>query len=142
MFTRSIEIKNVKYIEIINESNLKYKSLEDNLYCKLNDIYFNVDCIEIIEEAELFNAIITNNINFMERTPNFEYSNILNNKLFLNKIIKFLKKLSIDDFYFDNYDNLILLKYIDLSEYISYNLWYDDLKNLIMNLEDKMNILD
>jgi len=135
MCTRSIEYDGIKYIEIINDKELKLKSLEDNLYCKLNDIYFNIDNLDFIEEADYFNIVLTNGITFPERNSLFKYSNLINNKLYLREIIRFLKNISEYDFYFDK---LPIYDLLDLEEYIQFDIWYQELKDIISLLELKL----
>ena len=138
MCTRSIEYDGKKYMEIINNKDLKYKSLEDNLYCKLNDIYFNIDNLEDTEEADYFSIILTNGITFPERNPLFQYSNIIKNKLYLREIIRFLKKISESDFYFEKYQIYDLL---DLDEYLEFDIWFQEIKDLVNLLELKLQDL-
>lgn len=135
MCSRSIEYNGVKYMEIINNRELKLKSLEDNLFCKLNDIYFNIDNLDYTEEADYFNLILTNGITFPQRTESFHYSNIIHNKLYLREIIKFLKNISESDFYFDIIQPY---EFITLDDYLEFNIWIKELNDLVSILESKL----
>ena len=47
-------INNIKYIHLSNENHLKNKSLEDNVYFTLRDIFYNISGFDYCMEANAF----------------------------------------------------------------------------------------
>jgi hypothetical protein len=64
---------NIKYLQLANENHLKNKSLEDNVYFTLRDIFANVSGLDYCMEANGFNTKLTNGISYEERTIDFTY---------------------------------------------------------------------
>jgi hypothetical protein len=61
----------------MNDNQFKKKSLYDNVYFTLRDIFANADSADIIMEANGFNRRLTDGICFEVRTERFKYSNEL-----------------------------------------------------------------
>ena len=69
-------INSVKHVGLLNDNAFKSKSLEDNVYFTLRDIFWNGspdDCFS----ANHFNSLLTNGVSFEERGENFRYTNVL-----------------------------------------------------------------
>jgi len=64
-------INGIKYMYINDDNDFKKKSLEDNIYFTLRDIFWNCDSPDTCFEANYFNGRLTNNICFEERTERF-----------------------------------------------------------------------
>ena len=91
----------IYYIELHNYNNLKNSSLEANVYFTLRDIFNNAKYLEYSLEANEYNNKLTNNICYEERTPTFQYTEVLKNKEYLESLIKWLSQFSqISDFDF------------------------------------------
>jgi len=83
-------INGIKYMYINDDNNLKKKSLEDNLYFSLRDIFWNSASSDTCIEANAYNDMLTNNICYEERTEKFCYTNILYQKDSVEKILRWL----------------------------------------------------
>ena len=64
----------------MNDNQFKKKSLCDNFYFTLRDIFTNTDSFDICDIANYFNTRLANNICFEDRTERFEYTNLLHEK--------------------------------------------------------------
>jgi hypothetical protein len=69
-------IEGVRYVGLMNDNSFKSKSLEDNVYFTLRDIFWNGEIDDLLS-ANYFNGLLTNNISFQERDERFEYANLL-----------------------------------------------------------------
>lgn len=94
-------IQFIKYIKLCNDNYLKDKSLEDNVYFTLRDIFINISGSDYCMEANEFNSKLTNNIYYDGRTSDFKYTDILNDKTYLSKLTKWLLSISQSDFDFE-----------------------------------------
>jgi hypothetical protein len=85
-------------IRLKHGNGMKKKSLEANLYFTLSDIQINT----IVAKDKYFigdlKNELTDNIQFEDRTSNFEYSNVLHNKEYLKKLNDLLQNIRICDF--------------------------------------------
>jgi len=132
-------INGTKYVHLHNNNEFKKKSLEDNIYFTLRDIFLNISDIHQCLRANEFNYKLTNHIRFEERTDAFQYANVLQNKEYVSELIKWLdciKKYSFDfDDEDDNKDDEDDNKDDEpLENYIKYDDWwvqFDELKNLL-----------
>lgn len=127
-------INGIKYIKLCNDNYLKNISLEDNLYFTLRDIFVNSFSSDYCMEANDFNSKLTNNIYYEDRTSDFKYTNILDDKTFLNKLNKWLKSITQSDFDFEplNDDSYTLLLFED------WWIQFEGLKELLNNKLDNM----
>ena len=135
-------INDIKYVCLMNNNSFKSKSLEDNIYFTLRDIFWNGN-VEECMNANHFNRLLTNNIAFEERNNNFNYSNILYDyksnftqhlynwicsitkvELTYNILFEFLKPEKDEE--------------IDMSEYIKYDVWWDQLLDLRKKLKEHL----
>ena len=130
-------IDGIRYVGLMNDNSFKSKSLEDNVYFTLRDIFWNGDPEQCMT-ANHFNGFLTNNICFEERDKKFEYSNLLYdyNYNFTQKLYNWLclfKKISMFDFL-----ELEEGEDIDMDYYIKYDDWWDQLQELIKKLEEQL----
>ena len=95
-------IDGVKYIHLMNDNDFKKKSLYDNVYFTLRDIFCNAESADTIMTANDFNGRLTNNICFEDRTEKFQYSNELHQKYFVERLQRWLKKFNIHYFEFED----------------------------------------
>jgi hypothetical protein len=135
MGTRGILYNGTKYLYLINDNTLKQKSLEDNIYFTLRDIFTNIDDFQFAMEANIINDQLTNGILYQERTEDFSYSTILMNDLsFIDKLKRWLS--SICEYYFDFEE---VEEDIDLDNYLLWEVWILQLQELIKVLEEKIH---
>jgi len=141
-------IDGIKYVGLMNDNSFKSKSLEDNVYFTLRDIFLNGE-IDDIMSANHFNGLLTNNISFGERDAKFEYTNLLYdyNSDYTQKLYDWLAcltgykltskpnrwKNSMFDFENPDEDDEI-----DMSRYMKYDDWWDQLQELIKKLEEQL----
>ena len=126
----------VKYLKLFNDNNLKTKSLEDNVYFTLRDIFINVSDFDNCIQSNVFNEKLTNNIYYEDRDDNFKYTNILNDDVYLYNLNKWLNNINETNFDFlepsidaderekDLYYN------VDLQNYIKFDSWIEQFNNL------------
>lgn len=121
----------------MDENELKGKSLEDNIYFTLRDIFWNGDSEQCMT-ANHFNSILTNNISFEERDKNFKYANVLHdyNSNYTKQLYNFLqifKKISMFDFL-----ELEEGEDIDMDYYMKYDDWWHQFEQLLGDLANHM----
>lgn len=130
-------IDGIRYIGLMNDNELKSKSLEDNVYFTLRDIFWNADCDDCIS-ANYFNDLLTNNISFEERNENFRYTNILYDyhSDYTKKLYRWICTITTyKDTIFDFYDQETDPK----QKYIKYDEWWEQLLDLRKKLEEILN---
>ena len=93
-------INGVKHIYINDDNDLKKKSLYDNVYFTLRDIFWNCDSQDTCIQANYFNGCLTNNICFEERTEKFQYSNELHQTDYVERLQRWLKRFNPNYFEF------------------------------------------
>jgi hypothetical protein len=71
MATRGIIYNDIKYLYLINPNHLKKKSLGDNVYFTLRDIFQNINDFQFAMESNTYNAKLTNGVFYEERTNDF-----------------------------------------------------------------------
>ena len=105
----------VKYMSLLDDNELKLKSLNDWVYYTLRDIFWNVyEERHIMKASELNETLIING----------KYTDALNEPPFLNKLYAFL--MSIDDAYFKFSDS----HFNGGESYMEYSLWWKQYKDL------------
>jgi hypothetical protein len=141
-------IDSIRYVGLMNDNSFKSKSLEDNVYFTLRDIFWNGG-IDDLMKANHFNGLLTNNISFEERDKRFEYANILYdyNSDYTTKLYDWLSRLSgykrtanvngRKDSMFE-FLEVEEDEEIDMSEYMKYDDWWDQLQQLIKKLEEQL----
>jgi hypothetical protein len=136
MSTRGIKYNGTNYLRLFHPNDWKQKSLEDNIYFTIRDIFQNIDDFQFAMEANMFNDKLTNGVIYEERTSDFIYSNILNEDFsFVYKLSKWLSYIC--EYYFDFEE--VVDETIDLDKYILFDEWisqFDILKEL---LDEKLN---
>jgi|688.fasta_scaffold32362_4 hypothetical protein len=141
-------IDGIRYIGLMNDNSFKRKSLEDNVYFTLRDIFWNGE-VDDLMTANHFNGILTNNICYEDRSKNFNYANILYDyeSDYTKKLYNWLSlitgyklnskpngwKDSIFEFREVEEDDEI-----DMTQYMKYDDWWEQLQELIKKLEDQL----
>lgn len=137
MATRGIIYNDIKYLYLINPNHLKKKSLEDNVYFTLRDIFQNIDNFQFAMESNTYNAKLTNGVFYEERTNDFSYSNVLNDDFsFVYRLATWLS--SICEYYFD-FEKIEENIDIDLEKYIPFEEWISQLNILREHLNNKIS---
>jgi hypothetical protein len=118
-------IDNIKYMCLHNDNELKKRSLEDNVYFTMRDIYLNTNSADIAFEVNDLNYGLSNGIRYEDRDNTFQYANVLHNKKYLLELITSLVYLCKDDFVFkENKPKL------QSQEYIKFDDWWVQFKKL------------
>lgn len=137
-------INGVRYICLFNnnDNTLKSKSLEDNVYFTLRDIFRNGDYGDIMK-ANHFNSLLTNNIPFENREEKFKYTNCLHKYDYIKSLLQWLKQISLIsesgnyfDFEVNEDEELNNLTFIKIED------WLEKLKELILLLEKRLKRID
>lgn len=140
-----------KYVFLCNSHPLKYRSLEDNVYFTLRDIFMNAASADDAIECNQFNIQLTNEICYEDRTDTFTYTDVLQDKAFVEGLVKWLNytRPNLDLFFTDTIDeddHLIFhgrqlttkWKYSEsdkMNEYLPLDAWMEDfnvLKNILL----------
>jgi len=135
MSTRGIKYNGTKYLYLIHPNDWKQKSLEDNIYFTIRDIFQNIDDFQFAMEANIFNYTLTNGVSYEERTNEFTYSNILNKDVdFITRISKWLSYIC--EYYFDFEE--VVEETINIDKYILFDEWISQLDILKKLLDKKL----
>ena len=126
-------INGIKYMYINNDNEFKKKSLEDNVYFTLDDIFWNVTSADTCFQANDFNYELTNGVCFKDRTEKFKYNNVLYQKDYVKRLKNWFKYFSVYYFEFiyledEEYEE------IDMEKYMKWDDWwvqFEELRNLI-----------
>ncbi len=129
IYTRLINGK--KYLKLHDHNYYKSISLEDNVYFTLRDLFLNISHdITICMNVVWFTEKLTNYTFYEDRKIDFKYSNMLNNKLYLQHLLKFLNQINEDSFEF-----IVPPEDIDIGEE-AINAYYDINLSTYLILED------
>lgn len=124
-------IDNIEYIEVLFNNKLKSKSLEDNIYYILRDIFWNCDEEYDIIMTKKFNKILKNDDSF----ENSEYTDVLYDYCseFTQELYDYLKNFTKERIYFieDKYEE-------KENEYMILHDWWGQLQQLIKKLEEQL----
>jgi hypothetical protein len=129
-------IGRIRYVRLMHDNSFKSKSLEDNVYFTLRDIFLN-GYLEHCYTANYFNGLLTNNISFEERKENFEYANVLHdyNSDYTKKLYNWLYYLNGNMFDFkEPYED----EEIDMSKYMNIDDWWAQFLELNKKLEEQL----
>jgi hypothetical protein len=145
-------IHGVQYICLMNDNSFKSKSLEDNVYFTLRDIFWNGE-IDDVMSANHYNGLLTNGVSFEERDAHFEYTNVLYdyNSDYTKQLYDWLASLtgykltskpngwkdsmiSFREVEEDDSD----VNEIDMTRYMKYDDWWDQLQELMKKLEEQL----
>ena len=122
----------VKYMRLCNDNDFKKKSLYDNVYFTLRDIFVNAESYDDIMAANLYNDKISGGVYFEDRTDKFEYVNLLEQKDFLEKLKKWLKSIRKHDcFEFRESD-----EDEDAKKYMKLDDWWEQFEKLKQLIEE------
>ena len=141
-------IKGVRYVGLMNDNSFKSKSLEDNVYFTLRDIFWNGE-IDDLMSANNYNGLLTKGVSFEERDKNFEYANLMYdyNSDYTQKLYDWLARLtgykltSNQKAWKDRMFEFLELEEgeeINMSEYMKYDDWWDQLQELVKKLEEQL----
>lgn len=142
MDLHKIQIDDICYVRFYKGNELKPNSLEDNVYFTLRDIFGLHDDFNFALQANYLNHELTGGISYDERNEideTFKYANSLNEIEYLTKLNRFLKYIYLEDFTFEKInDNDLIEQNINLHKFIPFTLWFQNLKNLIKLLKNKL----
>jgi hypothetical protein len=131
----------IKYLQLANENYLKYKSLEDNVYFTLRDIFANVSGLDYCMEANGFNSKLTNGIYYEERTKDFTYTDVLNDKIYIKNLSNWLSYIKKCDFEFeaiaDDADTEEKELYCDTRNLFKFDNWWVQFEELRILISTK-----
>jgi hypothetical protein len=126
-------INGIKYISIMENNDFKKKSLNDNVYFTLRDIFWNSMSADTVFQANNFNEKLSGGICYEYRPDNFNYTNVLyEDKNYLYKLLKWFKKININyfDFLEPEHD-----EEIDIKKFMKFDDWWVQFINLISLIE-------
>lgn len=72
----------------------KKKSLEDNVYFTLKEIFMNCDSYETCMRANYYNGQLTGDVYYEDRTSEFTYTKVLQEKEYLESLCKTLNAMT------------------------------------------------
>lgn len=127
----------IKYVELMNDNELKKKSLEDNVYHTLRDIFANADEIKMCFEVNSYNSQLTDGVYFEDRTDGFDYTNALYKENFVKRLNDYLSRIHPSYLEFEPTSALEL----DMTKYIPLAVWweqFEELKNLLKKQYEKI----
>jgi hypothetical protein len=130
-------INGTRYIHIVNNNELKKKSLNDYVYFNLRDIFENAYDYDTIIYANRFCEKLTGELYFEDdKKSTYNYTNALNEKDYLKKLICWLVDIDINSFEF------IILgenEKINMKEYIEWDIWWFQFEELKFLLKQQYN---
>lgn len=149
----------IKYLKLCNPNEFKSKSLEDNVYFTLRDLFLNYGNINDVIRANNFNIKLSGNIGFEERNVDFKYTDDLMDFNYLMNLINFLKSVDLSEFEFETpeqywtedkiqintneYKEELEWYYnVDMNDYIKLDEWINQLNELIKELEIRKTLLE
>jgi hypothetical protein len=140
-------INGIKYMCIHDVDEYKKKSLNDQFYFTLRDIFWNTDSFDVMMIINNFNHMLTDGISFDSRTNTFQYTNILYQKTELKKILRFLNRIK-QTGWFEFIESKDKDEYEDKEEsideeYILFDDWwkqFEELRNLLKEQYEKINV--
>jgi hypothetical protein len=141
--TYSLLYDEIEYIGLSEEHALKFRSLEDDVYFTLRDLFLNVLDIDDVMMTREFCIDLTNDIPYEDRTDTFQYTDALSDKNYNKRLSDWLNSIDKKCFEFKppQKDDVV-----DLKEYIPFDEWYNHfnyLRKLIKykSLEEEMSFL-
>ena len=132
-------IDGVKYVGLCNDNSFKSKSLEDNVYFTLRDIFWNGDMNNVLK-ANYFNDLLTNGISFEERDKNFKYTNLLYdyNSDYTSSLYIWIGMMTeYKDCIFE-FPSLQEDEEINMNEYMKYDDWWVQFEDLCEKLFEQL----
>jgi len=126
-----------KYVKLCHNNELKKKSLYDNLYFTLKDIFLNSDTHDDCVKAAFYVGEITGYVQYEERTEDFSYVNMLDQKDFAQKLFLFFKSLNKQDsFEFSAPEEDDVKEVEERLEYIALDDWWAQYEHLSSSIEE------
>jgi 23S rRNA A2030 N6-methylase RlmJ len=112
-------VNNVKYIALMDDNNKKLQSFNDCIRCTLRDVFLNCDSESTTNKTSQLISLFKENENEYI-IDNFNYK----------QIYGFLNTLEERSFYF------IEGPFEEDTKYIEYNIWWENLQELIKKLKN------
>lgn len=131
-------INGIKYVYIYDDYDNKKKSLEDNVYFTLRDIFWNCDSLDTCLEVNSLNEHLTGGVCFEERNVHFKYTNILHEKDYVARLQRWLTRFSI---YYFKFFEIEKGEEIDYAAYIKYDDWLVDFEKLRQLIDQQYEML-
>ncbi len=127
-------INGIKYMGLRNDNSFGGKTLEDNVYFTLRDIFWNGE-IDDIFTANNFNGLLTNGISFEERDNSFNYTNVLYdyNSSYTQDLLNWLCSIRSFEFLPPEED-----EEIDMKQYMKYDDWWVQFEDLREKLKEQL----
>lgn len=133
-------INGIKHICVFNDVSLRNRSLEDNVYFTVRDIFFNCnspdDCMRSCE----YNSELSGNIMYEDRTDFFEYTDMLHEECGIKRILSWFERFTPEYFEFIDGEKEIMEE-----GYIVFDDWwasFNELKRMLREEYVKIMILD
>lgn len=132
-----------EYIILYHDHSFKLKSLEDNIYFTLRDMFLNLEDIHNVFDVNDFNSILTDGICYEEREDTFTYANVLQDKNYVDSLSKWLSTITQKDLNINTMcEERILYNSInidiDISRYMPFEEWWQHFENLRLQI-NKLN---
>lgn len=122
-----------KYILQANTYDFKFKSLEDNVYFTLRDIFLNISTEFKMYEANDLNSQISKGVAFEDRTEDFSYVKLESNGDLVSGILKFFNSIKESEFEYE-INKSEADKKTDDPDYIDFNVWWKHFTELKITL--------
>ncbi len=131
---------NKKYLMACNGAYLKSKSIEDNLYFTIREIFLNIEQEFKMYEANEINAKLSNQTPWEVRDDKFKYLQLFKNPDFVTYVLGWLNSIKQTEFDFEfETARIDLNSDIITNEYIEFELWW---KRLVQLKQDLSNLLN
>ena len=147
-----------KYLYLRNPQSFKSHSLEDNVYFTIRDVHMNED---LKSDNDFFEGVclidrLTNDILWQDRQEDFTYTNVLQDKLYIEGLLSWLEGINIGYFEFDDpideEDTIIdtdvgeirIISYksdYNDYDYITFEAWWENVLELKRKLVERMQSL-
>lgn len=124
-------INGIKHMCVFNNDDFKKKSLEDNVYFTLIDIFWNSDSADVCMTSNKYNSELTGNISYEDRSESFQYTNMLQQPNEVEQILRWLDRFTPAYFEFTELEDETE------EEYIAFDDWWRHFKELIKLLREK-----
>jgi hypothetical protein len=131
-------IRGERYVCLMDDNDLKNKSLEDAVYFTLRDIFRNGEHEQCIT-ANYFNHILTNGISLEERDDIFQYRNVIydHTSNYTGTLHKWLSLLYAHRNIIFDFELPLHKEEINMDELLRYDLWLQQLQQLIEKLKEQ-----
>ena len=131
-------IKGVKYINLVNENIFKNKSLYDNVYFTIRDIFINSVLADTAIEANSFIGCSMGDVYYDSSYEAFHYSNKLHNSCYVVNLLEWLNNLNIHNFKFDD----VQIEHdgdIDMTQLMKFDDWWKQFELLKILLNEQLD---